>query len=109
MFYFRVDKDQDNDLIFKANMQKITPDRFSLLKFANQDNDFSLNCLAGNLTESSEYISVHSVSCDSKIANAYLCFNIFSECRINSYFGEPLDLLFNPAFAQDQANYSEKN
>ena len=80
----------------------ITPDTFSLLKFPNQDSDFALDCLAANLTATSEYISVFPVKCSSKIANAYFCSCVYVECSIDSV--DQVDMLFDPVFAEDLVN-----
>ena len=80
----------------------ITEDTFSLLKFPNQEMDFSLRCLAGNLTTTSEYITVFPVKCNKKIANSYICTSAFLQCHKNSV--EEMDLLFDPVFEQDLNN-----
>ena len=80
----------------------ITEDTFSLLKFPNQEMDFSLRCLAGNLTTTSEYITVFPVKCNTKIANSYICTSAFLQCHKNSV--EEMDLLFDPVFEQDLNN-----
>ncbi len=79
--------------------QPITSETFSLLKFPNQDIDYSLDCLAGNLTPTSEYITIFPVRCTSKIANAYFCNCLYLECHNDTY--EQLDVLVDPVFEQD--------
>jgi hypothetical protein len=82
--------------------QLITSEIFSLLKFPSQDVDYSLDCLAGNLSPTSKYITIFPVKCTSKIANAYFCSCVYLECHGDSF--EQLDMLVNPAFEQDLNN-----
>jgi len=104
-FFFRTFK---NDSEFISRDYKffkdvtITPDTFSLLKFPNQESDFSLDCLAANLTATSEYITVFPVKCSSKIANAYFCSCKYLECGEKSV--EQMDMLFSPVFSDDMVN-----
>ncbi len=64
--------------------------------------DFSHGCLAGNLTTTSEYITVFPVKCDTKIANSYICTSEFLECHKKPI--EEMDLLFDPVFENDLNN-----
>ena len=52
---------------------QITDDQYSLLKFSKPDDNFSLKCLAANVTSTSKYISVFPVDCNSKIADSIIC------------------------------------
>ena len=72
------------------------------MKFPSQDIDYSLDCLAGTLTPTSEYITVFPVQCTSKIANAYFCSCDYLECNNDTF--EQLDILVDPVFEQDLDN-----
>ncbi len=73
-----------------------------MLKFPSQDIDYSLDCLAANLTPTSEYITIFPVKCTSKIANAYFCSCDYLECNNDTF--EQLDVLVDPVFEQDLKN-----
>jgi hypothetical protein len=81
---------------------------YSLLKFPNSidyDFDTSLQCLAGNLSSTSKYITIFPVDCSSKIANAYFCQQRHLECvNYPTEVLEQMDLLFDPVFQDDQEN-----
>ena len=92
-------------------LDPITDQYYSLLKFPNYDYDYntSFQCLAGNLSSTSKFITVFPVDCSSKVANAYFCQQNHYECTKNTLgIVEQMDLLFDPVFQNDQENQITK-
>ena len=92
-------------------LNPITDQYYSLLKFPNVDFDYntSLQCLAGNLSSTSKFITVFPVDCTSKVANSYFCQQSYNECLENKLrVVEQMDLLFDPVFQGDQESQITK-
>ena len=88
-------------------LDPITDQYYSLLKFPSNDYDYntSFQCLAGNLSSASKFITVFPVDCPSKVANAYFCQQTHYECSHNTLgVVEQMDFLFDPVFQDDQEN-----
>ena len=68
------------------------------------DEDFTLKCLAANLTATSKYITVFPTDCNDTIANSYFCIEDFYENEERPYYQvyEQMDLLFDPVFEDIQ-------
>ena len=69
------------------------------------DDDFSLNCLAANLSQKSKYITVFPTDCSAKIADTLFCIQNFDN-YVAPYVDltEQMDLLFDPVFEDIQTN-----
>ncbi len=96
---------------FNSNITKLSDSFFSLLKFdpSDDDDDFSKNCLVANLSVNSKYLTVFPVDCDSKVANAFICFRFFSYCGLyKNRIQEQTDLLFDPVQKQNLDYYIMK-
>jgi hypothetical protein len=95
------------------NRTKLSDGFFSLLKFdpSYEDEDFSKNCLAANLTPKSEYLDVFPVDCDARVANAHFCLTFFTFCRTfdeSNRIREQTDLLLDPTQKQNLDFYVMK-
>lgn len=89
---FLLDKDETNITVFtaaerrasgefrfKTTMTDVKESNFSLLKFSQPDIDYSLDCLAANISTRLNYIIVFPVDCSSQIANSIQCFFVLPD------------------------------
>ena len=76
---------------------QVTDSYFSLLKFHWPDDDWSLDCLAANISREVPYILVFPVKCNLAIADYFQCIFIlpFAEIRISLPSSGAISLLLS--------------